>query len=402
MQTTVDGKVLSKAVREVYGAISARQSLPVLAQLLYQANEEEQQVTLAATDLEVAITVTVPARVTAAGVSTIPARALRDALTGVGKQQVGVATNGAPDVSDVTVGTRTVKLTGFSAEEFPVLPTLEKAKVVTCDFGALRAAIQQVECAASRDETRALLTGVLLEVRDGVLYLVATNSYRVHVAPVGPVSGKLPNAYAYCPKCSCHRDKANLCPTCGGALERHTELLVPARALRLLARQKLESPVTIRASENQVTFDLPGYHLASRVIEGQYPNYRRTIPKADLAAGWAYFDRVEALTCFRRLAPVAAPEAGKVTFRYRPDEGGFALSCGGDEFGRAEDFLGARIRGDWESKEFAFQVDYLRDAFNACPNAEVRFSMEAPLRAGLFEAYPEVGPTATIMPMQIL
>jgi DNA polymerase III subunit beta len=245
MNVTVTQENLNKAL-SVVSRVAGSKTLPVLNNILIKTDNN--RLLLAATNLEVAITEHIGAKVTKEGAVTVPARLLSEFITNLPKSNVELKVDGTKlhIRSDTYVST----INGMTAEEFPALPDITPKHTIEIGSEQLKRSITQTTLAASSDDTRPVLTGVLCHTYEGALYIAATDGYRL-------AEKKL--------------------VTCSDDIK----ALIPASTLADVARIIPEdcSGVTMLIDESQVRFRMNDIEVTSRLIEGNFPDYRQLIPK---------------------------------------------------------------------------------------------------------------------------
>lgn len=246
MKVTVTQENLNKALGVVSRVASNKTSLPVLNNILLKT--ENNRLLLAATNLEVAITEYIGAKVASEGAITIPARLVSEFVANLPKSNVELLVEGSKlhISSDKYVST----INGMPAEEFPALPEIKTTTTLTLAAELLKTAISQTVLAASSDDTRPVLTGVLCHIYDKYLYFAATDGYRLAERRLVKTSEEI-------------------------------KALIPASTLSDVARVIPEDcdEVTILIDESQIRFRMNDIEVTSRLIEGNFPDYRQLIPK---------------------------------------------------------------------------------------------------------------------------
>src|SRR5690349_17449618 len=252
MKITADRDPLLDALQSASRALSTRSTLPSLGGILITV--ENGTATARATDMELGLAVTIDAEVEGEGSLLLPGRLLSDIARALPPGQVTIAERTAERDVELLAGTARFHLRVLPTEDFPRLPAFE-GEPIRMPAGALAETIDRVARAASRDEVRPILTGILVSVDGDTLTMVATDSYRLsvkHTKLEAPVGAQL-------------------------------EANVPARALRELARivgQTGVEEVEIAMPGNQIVFRAGHYQLSSRLIDGQFPSYRQLLPDA--------------------------------------------------------------------------------------------------------------------------
>jgi DNA polymerase-3 subunit beta len=289
---------------------------------------------LAGSDLDLTVQVEATVNGIADGVCVVPARLAADIVRALEPSAVSVTAEGSEAVISAGRSQFTVRL--LPAEEFLRLPE-PAADAVTLDAATLSAALTQVVRAASRDDARPILTGVLLAAEAGGLRLVATDSYRLALRDLPGTS----------------------------LLAEGKQVLVPARALGELTRVLSASPtVTLRLGADQATFEAGPVRLTTRLIEGEFPNYRQLIPSA-------YPNRLsvgkEAMIDAVRRVKLLAREATPVRLALRAD--GVQLTAITQDVGQAREDVDAKYEGT--EMTVAFNPDFLLEGIEAIPGDEV-------------------------------
>jgi len=348
MRFTITRENLQQGLGAVAGSIPTRTTLPVLSNILIEA--EEGAVRMSGTDLDTAVTVRVPAEVAEAGAITAPAKKLQEIareLPGV----VEVSTQG--DSIFLNSGRSRFKLNGLPRDEFPAFPKVEFAESWRLTGADLARLITHVSFAASTEETRPILNGVLWQLREGEMRMVATNGHRLAkmTLPV-EASAQVPSA----------------------------DLIVHPRALAQVQRLFTgDTPVEVARSENHLGFRSPDVQVYTRLIEGPYPNYEQVIPKdndKNLVA-----EKGQLTAAVRRMAIVASDQ----THRIRMSLGGpmVKFSVESPDLGAANEELPVEYEGD--PLEIGFNAQYLLELLRYMPTDEVRMTFKAPERAATMQ-----------------
>lgn len=331
---------------------SMRSGLAAIGGVLIRARAGS--LTLLATDLEVSVCVPLEAKVERDGSALVPARLLLD----VARLAPGpnVSCTRADDGESVTVesGQSAVKLRVLREDDFPTVIDSVPETVVALPGDVLARAVAQVGRSASRDETRPLLTGVLMTAQGTQLRLVATDSYRLGVSETPLVE----------------------------ALDGEFQATVPARALGELARLTgQQEGATVRAgrSASQVVFEVGGAILSSRLLEGHFPDYQQLLP--DGSSHELKLATEEIVDVVRRVSLVAQKNA-PLALGLR--EGELTVSGRTPDVGEAAETLPVEFHG--EPFEIGFNPAYLRDGLEAVTSEDLLLRLVGPLRPGVIEA----------------
>ena len=346
MKFTITRENLQEGLAAVAGSIPTRTTLPVLSNLLIEA--EDDGIRFSGTDLDTAVSILVPAEVSVSGAITAPAKKLQE----IARELPGpteVSTQG--DAISISSGRSRFRLNGLPKDEFPAFPAVEFSGGWSLSGAELQQMISHVSFAASTEETRPILNGVLWQLADGEMRMVATNGHRL-AKMVLPLEGDTP----------------------GG------DLIVHPRALTQV--QKLLGSgdrVEIARSENHLGFRGDGVQIFTRLIEGPYPNYEQVIPKDN--DKMMVVDKAALTAAVRRMAIVASDQ----THRIRMSLGGPMLkfSVETPDLGDAAEELPVEYEGD--PLEIGFNAQYLLELLRQMPTNEVRMTFRAPERAATVE-----------------
>jgi DNA polymerase-3 subunit beta len=328
-------------------AASAKSTIQILSHVLLTA--EEGRCELAATDMELSLRVPLEATVEQPGSVVLP-RLAGDIVRSMADGPVTLEHRANEGVVSVSGGGSSFTLNCLQASDFPELPP-DEGEGLRVPTDALAEAIDRVARAASRDETRPVLTGVLVRLGPDGLTMVATDSYRLAVRQT--------------------------------ALDQPPsdvrEAIVPARALsevtRLVGVAKAPD-VEIVLAESQALLRIGELRLTSRLIEGQFPDHRQLVPDAfehDVA-----FDRSELLGVLTRIG-VLAQRSTPVRLSF--EEGSVTISASSDQVGEGRESLPVAFSG--EGLEIGFNVEFLRAGVESVSGDEVRLGLISPLRPGL-------------------
>jgi DNA polymerase-3 subunit beta len=352
MKISIDKDRLLGALGVAARAASARSAVQTLAGVLIRVGDGT--VELQATDMELGVRVELQAESERDGSAVVPARLLLDVVRSLPAQTVSLEYRSSQGDVEVVSGPARFHLRTLPADEFPNLPAAGDAAVVSVPARAFVETVGRVARAASRDETRPHLTGVLVSASERELRMVATDSYRLSVKET-PLEDVL-----------------------DGSLEAN----VPARALQELSRVAATEGadrIEIAALEHQVIFRVGGVTLSSRLVEGRFPNYKQLLPEAfehELRLNGA-----ELLEVVRRISLLAQKNA---PLRLRFDDGALEISAQTPDIGEASESLPVPFKG--EALEIGFNPDFLREGLESVESDELILKLISPLRPGLIEA----------------
>ena len=329
-------------------ALSTRTAIQILSGILLDASGSELR--LAATDMELSVRAVVPAQVQGEGSIVLPGRTLVDIARLLPADEVTLEHRASESVVHVSSGTASYTLQTFNADDFPRLPEVGETPMFTVEREPLLETINRVARAASRDEARPVLTGVLVQFAGDKLVMAATDSYRLAVKET-----------------SLGRAAADL------------EAIIPSRALQELARVAGDvDEIGVGVQENQVIFSAGDVWLASRRIDGQFPNIRQLLPET-----FEYeltIPRLELLDVVRR-AGVMIQRATPLHLRFA--EGELTVFARTQEVGESRESMPVPFVGD--TLEIGFNADFLRDGLESIVGDDVRLKLISPLRPAVLQ-----------------
>jgi DNA polymerase-3 subunit beta len=346
-------------------ALSTRTTVQVLSGILLEA--EGERLTLSATDMELSLRSSLDAQVGGEGRVVVPGRLLVEIARLLPGSEVSLAHRPEEGIVEVSSGSTNYRLHTLSADDFPRLPDLAGAPLFVVDADALVNTASQVSRSASRDESRPVLTGVLVRFEPGKLVMAATDSYRMSVRET-PIEGEAPEL----------------------------EAIVPARALSEVARVAGGGgELELGMHENQLVFSLAdaGVLLTTRRIDGQFPNYQQLLP--DTFEHELTLPREELLEVVRRVAVVSQRNS---PLRLRFAEGELTVSARTPDVGEATESLPVPFEG--EALEIGFNPEFLREGIESVEGDEIVLRLISPLRPGLLQS-PERDFWYLIMPIRL-
>jgi DNA polymerase III subunit beta len=348
LKITVPKDELVQALGVVSRAVSNRTSVQILSGILLEASGAELRV--AATDMELSLRATIAAQIDGDGSIVLPGKTLVDIARLLPSDEVTIERRQSESVVHVTAGSASYTLHTYNPEDFPRLPDVTSVQTFPVDRESLLETIQRVARAASRDESRPVLTGILVQFAGGTLTMAATDSYRLAVKET-ELGGKAPDL----------------------------EAIVPGRALTELARVATAGDsIDVGVHENQVVFGTEGIWLTTRRIDGQFPNYRQLLPEQfehELT-----LPRTELLEVVRR-ASVMIQRATPLQLRFA--EGEITVIARTHEVGESQESMPAPYSG--ETLEIGFNADFLREGLESVDGDDIRFKLISPLRPAVLQ-----------------
>ncbi len=375
MQAVCPRKDLYEAVQTVGRAVSGRSTLPILSHLLVAPQGDTLKLT--ATDLEMWMECSLPARLqasltddeTPAGF-TAPARVFTEMLGALPDADVLLDRPDGGNTVQVRCARSDYKILGLPAEEFPAPPDVTPTATFTLPGETLRDMIRHVLFAVSTDETRAILTGVLVKVGPGEVKMVATDTHRLAVRTAKIEGG-----------------------------EGEATAVIPARAMNEVLRlADDEDTVSISLAQGQARFEVGTTTLITRLIEGTFPNYERVIPtshdrKLTLETG-------EFARAVKRAAIVARDNANRVVLETEGAQ--LVLSSESGTVGSAREEIEVAREGD--DIQIAFNARYLQDVLAVMETEGVVLELSEPLRPGILRPIGDGADDylCVLMPMQVI
>ena len=340
---------LAEKLQVVGRGVSTRTTVQILAGIMLRAVGG--RLHLSATDMEISVRDSLDAEVEEEGAVVVPGRLLVDIVRLLPDGEVTLEHRADEGVVRLTCGSASYSLNTYGPEDFPRLPEIEQDSAFAVDREAFLDTISRVGRSASRDESRPVLTGILVRFEGEKLVMAATDSYRLSVKET----------------------------VLSGGPGQELEAIVPARALQELARagQAAESEtIAVGVQENQVVFGVDGIWLTARRIDGQFPNYKQLLPEQFEAE--VQLPREELLDVVRRTGLLAQR---KSPLRLRFAEGELTVSAQTQDVGEARESLPIAYAG--EALEIGFNAEFLKDGLESITDETARLKLISPLRPGL-------------------
>ncbi len=323
MKFSVTKEKLLECLQQVQNVVSTRTTLPILSNVLLQTNGSE--VRLTTTDLDVGVRGSFEAQVEKEGATTLPARRLFNIIRELPSSEIQFDVDGK-NAASIRSGQSFFKILGLPEEEFPPLPKFDDSKVVTIRQKDLRDGLRKTSYAISTDETRYVLNGVLFSFKDNKLTLVATDGRRLAMVDIDL---EFPRSH-------------------------EGDIIVPTKAVTELQRLLTEDgDLRVSVSSGQIAFDLEKALLVSKLIEGNYPNYRQVIP-AEMKER-VTLERETFLNSLRRVSLLASDKSNSIKLNFSKNN--IDITANTPEVGEAKESLAVAYKG----REFsiAFNPEFL-------------------------------------------
>jgi DNA polymerase-3 subunit beta len=362
MKLQVTQENLNKALGTVARVANARGTLPVLANVLIKTVNN--RLSIAATNLDIAITHYIGAKVAEDGSITVPARLMQDFVSSLPSAVIDLNL----DEYKLHIATDQYQsvINGVSAEEFPVMPAIEQGKTWIVAAPILKKSLQQVVMAASTDEARPVLTGVLLHTSEGKLFMAATDSYRLAEKQLGANAEQI-------------------------------ELLVPVSAMQDVLRivGDFEGDVQVTSDEQQILFRVGDVELVARLIEGKYPDYRKLMPQSFETV--ATLKRADLLNVTKVSSLFARESAGSITINVDESAQNLSIRSVASQLGENTATADAKVTG---TGVITLNSRYLLDALHALGGEDVTFAFNGKLEPTVIRDPAADDYTHIIMPLK--
>ncbi len=376
MKVTVLQENLARGLGTVAKAVSPRSTLPVLANILIASDEG--RLRLSATNLEMGITCWIPARIDEEGSTTVPARTFSDLVTTLPADQVLLKLDPSTQTLNVRGGTSTNDIKCIDAQEFPPMPVPDFDGAVQINVGDFREMIHQVAFAASSDEARPVLMGVLVQVEKDKLTMAAADGFRLSVRKAVLSTPSLAPVSA----------------------------IVPAQALKELARVATDSEepiyMVIPKGRGQVVFRVKDVEVVSQLIDGTFPDFQQIIPRSyksrTLVSTSSLLKACKQAEIFAREGSnVARLNIKTAQSEMQPSE--VEISATSEETGKNETIVEATVDGS--GLLIAFNVKFLREALEVIRTPNVALETSAPNAPGVVKPVGDDQFLHVIMPMHL-
>lgn len=350
MKLTVNRNALFEALTQVQAVVSPRSTIPVLANVLLRA--EEGKLRLVTTDLEVTVITEVPAEVAKSGESTLPAKRLFSVIRELPPHEVEIEVDDKHTAA-IRCGAAFFKIMGLASDDFPEVPEPEGEHVFTLDQASLRHMLKCVQYASSVDETRYVLNGILFSFQDQKFTAVATDGRRLAL---------------------CEQEMEFPAGS-------ETDFVVPAKPVNELLRNlDSEGQIRVTAAGNQVVFDIAELCIISKLIDGNFPNYRQVIPAA--CEERIAFDRESLLNAVKRVSLVTNEQSSSVKLLFQ--ENNVEIVSSTPDVGEAREQVPVKYTGPEMS--IAYNPEFLMAPLRVLASDEVYLELVDELSPGVMKA----------------
>jgi DNA polymerase III subunit beta len=363
MKFSVTKEKLLECLQQVQNVVSTRTTLPILSNVLLQASGDE--VRLTTTDLDVGVRGSFEAQVEKEGATTLPARRLFTIIRELPSSEIQFDVDGK-NAASIRSGQSFFKILGLPEEEFPPLPKFDEAKVVTIRQKDLRDGLKKTSYAISTDETRYVLNGVLFSFKDNKLTLVATDGRRLAMLDIDL---EFPRSH-------------------------EADIIIPTKAVAELQRLLTdEGDVRVSVSSGQIAFDLNNTLLVSKLIEGNYPNYKQVIPGEMKER--VTLERETFLNSLKRVSLLASDKSNSIKLNFTKNN--IDITANTPEVGEAKESLPVAYKG----REFsiAFNPEFLMAPLRNLAEDEVFLDLIDEMSPGVIKIQSPF--LYVLMPMRI-
>ena len=371
MQITIDQATLSKHLSVVSRAIPSKPNHPVLANVLLEADEENQQVRLTGFDLSLGIRFSFDAAVEVGGSLTLPAKLFGDIVSRLPEGEIMVESDEA--IATIISSSGKYEIQGLSADEYPEMPFIGKGQGETVALlpDSLREGIKGTLFTVTTDETKQVLTGVHLTIRKDSLEFASTDGHRLSVVKV-------------------ERE---------GSKKKELELTIPSKGLREIERAiaGFEEAIDVSFDKELLICEVEQITITTRILEGQFPNYPQLLPNT--FSGNLVVDRKKFLGAVERIAVLADQKNNILKCSLDVDRQEISLSVDAKDVGSGKETLKATLSSEIE--EIAFNVKYLLEGLKVMDATEVQLQFNQETMPVVISPLGGVKMTYLVMPVQL-
>ena len=364
MKIRCEKNIFLKGVQTVQNIVSARAALPILSNILLET--QKKSLYLAGTDLDVGIATSIEAEIEEEGAITLPAKRLGDVIKELPEEECVLSTK-KNNMVTLECGKCFFRLPGLSKDDFPKFPIFENEPKFILPQEVLKTMLRMTSFAMSHDETRYVLNGILFEVNEKSLVLVATDGRRLAYIEKALETGRR-EPYA---------------------------MIIPTKTIHELNRLLQEAgEVKLIKKENQVLFDLGETSILSRLIDGEFPNYEQVIPK-ETRDEKIRVNREQFLQATRRASLLTSQESQSIKLDLLKDK--VVVSKISAEAGEAREEVEAEYKG--KELTIGFNPNYIIDGLKNISEPDIAFELEGPEKPGVIRTKDHY--IYIVLPMQI-
>lgn len=362
MKLKIPKRALLEATQTTHSIISSKNTLPILSNLLIEAQKD--QLKLTATDLDIAMVYTTQAAITQEGATTVPAKRFADIIKELPDENITISAKKNNTIV-IDCNTAHFKVNTIPREEFPKLPGYKNQESLKLEQETLKQMLSMTSFAISHDETRYILNGVLFEIRPQKINMIATDGRRLAF-----VQKKLDTK-----------------------MQKEKKMIVPAKTVNELNKTLKEGEVKIHLGENQVAFNMGNIVIISRLIEGEFPRYEQVIPKEEKEK--MVVDKSSLLAATRRANLLTSQDSQAIKLDIFKNR--LVVSKNTPDIGEAREELSTEYNGG--DLSIGFNPSYLIDVLKNVNTEKVGFELTAPDKPGVIRAQDDF--IYVVLPMQL-
>ena len=373
MKFSIKKNYFIEALSKTQGVVDRKSTMPILSNILIEANKKDNEITIQATDLEIGVEGKYEAEVVEDGKMTVSARKLFDLVREMPQDDVHLSREEGHQV-EITCGKALFKILGLAPEDFPPLPDISKVDFFTIDGAVLKDMLEKTSFSVSTDETRHALNGILFQriLKDdhSVIRMVATDGHRLSL---------------------CDREVDTDVP------ETVDNLIVPRKGLHEIKKllEDGDGSISIGLKEQNIIFKKGSFVIIARLIDGEFPNYENVVPKGNDKI--VLVDRSSIYSSVKRVSILTTERSKGVKFAVSP--GKMEISMNNPELGEAYDEIEIDYAG--EAMEIGFNVRYLIDVLGVINTEKIQIALNDELSAGLVIPDGDDGFRYVLMPIRL-
>lgn len=365
MRFSINKSELQNAISVVGKGVSTRSTLPVLSGILIDARGD--RIVMQATDLELSIQYSAAALVEEEGRAVVPGKLFSEIVKSLSDAAVHV--EGTEEQVLITCDTSSFSIKSLNPDDFPGFPEVAVQQRIEVPFSTFTSMVKRVSRVVSKDESRAILTGVLITLEESRLRMVATDSYRLAVTEA---------------------------PLEGAEAEDFQAVISGSFLTEIASLPKTESPVSIALAENQILVTCDDTLFINRRIEGKFPNYKQLIPES-------YDTRAELdvshLAASVKRASLLGSSTSPVRLNLNAASQTMQITAASQDVGSAQETVACTVEG--QDVEIAFNHAYVLEGLSAIAGDTVTLELKSPMKPGIFRAAPPENYLYLVMPVRI-
>ena len=365
MKFSIDKTELQNCLAVVQKGVSTRSTLPVLSGILIEAAKDS--IVLQSTDLDLSIQMTAPALIEEEGRTVVPGKLFSDIVKSMPDAAIHITAQDGE--VKITCDKSTFSVKTLAAEDFPGFPKVETSSSIEIPFAQFVNMVKKVSKVVSRDESRIVLTGILVAVEDGKLRMVATDSYRLALTEVDAPQ----------------EDAQDFSAVISGTFMNEVASLPPT-----------DDPVKIALSDNQIVINCGNTVFINRRIEGNYPNYKQLLPDGFNSRAVV---SLSDLTASVKRAALLSSASAPIKFDLNIASQTLQITVTSPDVGSVQETLVCEIEG--EDVEIAFNSAYVTEGLTSVKGDKVAFEVQSSLKPGIFKALEPENFLYLIMPVRI-